>query len=159
MTTCSDDQYREFGRDTDHNLRRARVAGYVLLAGLFLEVVSYIIWFHGIETLASMVCVALVAGGVAGEIFFEYRARLADNGTPNVTAPPISRVQHPEPDYSYSGSSVNRTGVHLSIGPGELLSHRNTSLSPNSSKLPPSFPERARRNLPSRRQRERFALR
>ena len=159
MTTCSDDQYRDFGRDTDHNLRRARVAGYVLLAGLFLEVVSYIFWFHGIETLASMVCVALVAGGVAGEIFFEYRARLADNGTPNVTAPPISRVQHPEPDYSYSGSSVNRTGVHLSIGPGELLSHRNTSLSPNSSKLPPSFPERARRNLPSRRQRERFALR
>jgi hypothetical protein len=88
MTTCSDDQYRDFGRDTDHNLRRARLAGYVLLAGLFLEVVSCIIWFHGIETLASMVCVALVAGGVAGEIFFEYRASLADNGTPNVTAPP-----------------------------------------------------------------------
>jgi hypothetical protein len=111
MTTCSDDQYRDFGRDTDHNLRRARVAGYVLLAGLFLEVVSYIFWFHGIETLASMVCVALVAGGVAGEIFFEYRARLADNGTPNVTAPPISRVQHPQPDYSYSGGSVNTLAI------------------------------------------------
>jgi hypothetical protein len=153
MTTCSDDQYRDFGRDTDHNLRRARVAGYVLLAGLFLEVVSCVIWFHGIETLASMVCVALVAGGVAGEIFFEYRARLADNSTPNVTAPPISRVQHPEPDYSYSGSSVNRTGVHLSIGPGELLRDRNTS-SPNNSKPLPSFRERARRNPLSRRRRE-----
>ncbi|SRR6266404_1379172 len=159
MTTCSDDHYRDFGRDTDHNLRRARVAGYVLLAGLFLEVVSCIIWFHGIETLASMVCVALVTGGVAGEIFFEYRARLADKGTPNVTAPPISRVQHPESDYSYSGSSVNRTDVHLSIGPGELLRHRNTSPPPNNSKLLPPFPERARRNLPSRRWRERFALR
>ena len=157
MTTYSENQYRDFGRDTDHNLRRARVAGYVLLAGLFLEVVSCIIWFHGIETLASMVCVALVAGGVAGEIFFEYRASLTDNGTPNVTAPPISRVQHP--DYSYSGTSVNRTGVHLGIGPGELLGHRNTSPSPNNSKLLPSFPERARRNPPSRRSRERFALR
>ena len=158
MTTCSDDQYRDFGRDTDHNLRRARVAGYVLLGGLLLEVVSCIIWFHGIETLASMVCVALVAGGVAGEIFFEYRASLADNGTPNVTAPPISRVQHP--DYSYSGTSESRTGVHLSIGPGELLRHRNTHPpSPNNPKLLPSFPERARRNLPSRLWPERFALR
>jgi hypothetical protein len=159
MTTCTDDQYRDFGSNTDHNLRRARAAGYVLLAGLFLEVVSCIIWFHGIETLASMVCVALVAGGVAGEIFFEHRASLADNGTPNLTARPISRVQHPEPDYSSSGSSVNRTGVHLSIGPGELLRHRNTSPSSNNSKPLQSFPERARRNLPSRRWRERVALR
>jgi hypothetical protein len=52
---------------------------------------------------------------------------------------------------------VNRTGVHLSIGPGEL--HRNTPPSPNNPKLLPSFPERSRRNLPSRRSRERFALR
>ena len=158
MTTCSENQYRDFGRDTDHNLRRARVAGYVLLAGLFLEVVSCIIWFHGIETLASMVCVALVAGGVAGEIFFEHRASLADNSTPDVTALPISGVRHPEPDYSYSGTSVNRTGVHLGIGPGELL-RRSTSPSPNNSERLPSFPERARRNPPSRRSRERFALR
>jgi len=157
MTTCSENQYRDFGRDADHYLRRARVAGYVLLAGLLLEVVSCIIWFHGIETLASIVCVALVAGGVAGEIFFEHRASLADNGTPNVTAPSISRVQHP--DDSYSGTSVSSTGVHLSIRPGELLGQRNTSPSPNNSKLLPSFPERTRRNLPSRRSRERFGLR
>jgi len=158
MTTYSDDHYRNFGKDTDHNLRRARIAGYVLLAGLSLEVVSYIIWFHGIETLASMICVALVAGGVAGEIFFEYRARLAEKGTYNVTAPPISRVQHPEPDYSYSGSCVNRTGVHLGIGPGKLI-RRSTSPSPNNSERLPSFPERTRRNLPSRRWRDRFAVR
>src|SRR4030095_16016283 len=74
MTKCSDDHHRDFGRDTDHNLRRARVAGYVLLAGLFLEVVSYIIWFHGIETLASMACVALVAGGVARRSTFVFNA-------------------------------------------------------------------------------------
>jgi hypothetical protein len=157
MTTCSENQYRDFGRDADHYLRRARAAGYVLLAGLLLEVVSCIIWFHGRETLASIVCVALVAGGVAGEIFFEHRASLADNGTSNVTAPSLSRVQHP--DDSHSGTSVSRTGVHLSIRPGELLGQRNTSPSPNSSKLLPSFPERTRRNLPSRRSRERFALR
>src|SRR5258705_7025441 len=109
MTTCSDDQYRDFGRDTDHNLRRARVAGYVLLAGLFLEVVSYIIWFHGIETLASMVCVALVAGGVAGGIFFLYKARLSDNTTPQVTPPPLTRGQHPRADYSHLGSRRDKT--------------------------------------------------
>ena len=33
-------------REHDHNMRRARLAGYVLIAGLFLEVVSDIIWFH-----------------------------------------------------------------------------------------------------------------
>jgi len=143
MTTCSESQHRDFSRDADHNLRRARVAGYVLLVGLFLEVVSCVIWFHGIETLASIVCVALVAGGVAGEIFFEHRASLADNDTPNVTAPVNSRVQ--QPDHLYSGVNVSKSGVHLG--------------SPNNSKLFPSFRERARRNLPSRRSRERFALR
>jgi hypothetical protein len=143
MTTCTENQCRDFGRDADHYLRRARVAGYVLLAGLLLEVVSCVIWFHGIETLASIACVALVAGGVAGEIFFEHRASLADNGTPNVTAPSISRVQ--QPGHSYSGTNVSKSGVHLS--------------SPNNSKLLPSFRERTRRNLPSRRSRERFALR
>jgi hypothetical protein len=143
MTTCSESQYRDFGRDADHNLRRARVAGYVLLAGLLLEVVSCVIWFHGIETLASIACVALVAGGVAGEIFFEYRASRADNGTPSVTAPFNGRVQ--QPDRSYSGTSASKSGAHLS--------------SPNNSKLLASFPERARRNLPSRRSRERFASR
>ncbi|MBR1235803.1 hypothetical protein JQ597_02630 [Bradyrhizobium sp. AUGA SZCCT0177] len=156
MTTRSDDRCRDFG-DADYNLRRARIAGYVLLAGLFLEVVSCIFWFHGVETLASLICVALVAGGVAGEIFFEYKARLADKGTPIVAAPPISRVDQPTPDRSYSRSSVNRTGLHFSIGLGELLRNRNTPSSPNNSRLRSPFPERARRSLPLRRWRERFA--
>ena len=100
MTTHSDDHSgRDFGRDYDHNLRRARVAGYVLLAGLFLEGVSDIIWFHGVQSLASMICVALIAGGVSGEIFFENQARLAARGSPTVPAPTISRVQQAEPDY------------------------------------------------------------
>lgn len=151
-TTHSDDRFgRDFGSDYDHNLRRARLAGYVLLAGLFLEAVSGIIWFHGIETLASVTGVALVAGGVWGEIFFENRARLADKGTPIVAAPPVG-VQQPEPGYSWSRTSVNGRDVQFSIGPGELFRH--TSPSPNNSRLLPPFPERARRNLPPRRWRE-----
>jgi hypothetical protein len=157
MTTRSDDHCSDF-RDADHNLRRARIAGYVLLTGLSLEVVSCIVWFHGVETLASLICVALVAGGVAGEIFFEYKARLAHKGTPIVAAPPIiSRVDQPAPDRSYSRSSVNRTGLPFSIGLGELLRNRNTPSSPNNSRLRSPFPERARRSLPLRRWRERFA--
>ena len=102
MTTHSDDHSsRDFGRDYDHNLRRARVAGYVLLAGLFLEVVSDIIWFHGVQSLFSIICVALIAGGVSGEIFFESKARQAARGTPPVPAPTISTVHQPEPDYSW----------------------------------------------------------
>jgi len=69
------------GKFYDQCPRRARVAAYVLLAGLFLEVVNGIIWFHGIEGLASMISVAMMFGGVSGEIFFEYRARSADKGT------------------------------------------------------------------------------
>ena len=156
MTTRSDDHCSDF-RDADHNLRRARIAGYVLLAGLFLEVVSCIIWFHGVETFASLICVALVAGGVAGEIFFEYKARLADKGTLIVAAPAISRVDQPAPDRSCSRSRVNRTGPHFGIGLGELLRNRNTPSSPNNSRLRSPFPERARRSLPLRRWRERFA--
>jgi hypothetical protein len=149
MTTHSDDHFgRDLRSDYDHNLRRARLAGYVLLAGLFLEVVSGIIWFHGVETLASVVGIALVAGGVSGEIFFENRARLADKGTRGAAAPPIGGVQQPEPGYNWT--SVR--GVQFSVGPGELLRH--TPPSPNNSRLPPPFPERARRNLPPRRWRE-----
>jgi hypothetical protein len=102
MTKHSDGHSsRDFSRNHEHNLRRARLAGYVLLAGLFLEVVSEIIWFHGVQSLASMLCVALVAGGVFGEIFFENKARLADKDTPASGARPISTVQQPEPGYSW----------------------------------------------------------
>ena len=102
MTTHSDDRSsRDFGRDYDRNIRRARVAGYVLLAGLFLEVVSDIIWFHGVQSLVSITCVALIAGGVSGEIFFENKARLADKAAPTVPAPLASGVQEPEPGYNW----------------------------------------------------------
>ena len=100
MTTHSDDHpRRDSGPDYEHNIRRARIAGYVLLAGLLLEVVCDIIWFHGVQSLISIICVALIAGGVSGEIVFENQARLAARGSPTVPAPTISRVQQAEPDY------------------------------------------------------------
>src|SRR5215204_960759 len=97
-----------------------------------------IIWFHDVEALASIL--SLVAGGVAGEIFLENRARLADNGRPHFTAPTTSRVQHPEPDYGYWGSSVDRRGrAPQHRARRNSLPIRNTSASPSNSKLLPSF--------------------
>lgn len=88
-------------REYDHNMRRARLAGYVLLAGLVLEVVSDIIWFHGVQSLVSITCVAMITAGVSGEIFFENKARLTNKGTPPVPVPSIGRVQQPQQDYSW----------------------------------------------------------
>ena len=77
----------------DLNLSRARTAGYVLLIGLSLEVVASMIWFKGIESVASLIAIALVASGVAGEIFFEHRARRADKEI--VAALPVNEVPEP----------------------------------------------------------------
>jgi hypothetical protein len=105
MTTRLDDYSARNPRlDYDRNMRRARLAGYVLLAGLFLEVVSDIIWFHGVQSLVSIVCVAMIAGGVSGEIFFEYQARLTNKGT-SATPPPPTGVQQPEQDYSWQSAA------------------------------------------------------
>jgi hypothetical protein len=102
MTTHSDNNSdRDFGTGYRHNMRRARLAGYVLLAGLFLEVASDIIWFHGLQSLVSIICVMLIAGGVSGEMFFENRATLPSKGTPTVSASSISRAQQPDSDYSW----------------------------------------------------------
>ena len=85
------------GRDfcnNDLNLSRARTAGYVLLTGLFVEVVASMVWFKGIESMASLIAIALVASGVAGEIFFEHRARRADKDIAIV--PPVNEVPAPK---------------------------------------------------------------
>jgi hypothetical protein len=122
-----------FGSDLsegqDRNLSRARIAGYVLLGGLLLEVVAGLIWFRGVETLASIAAIALVAGGVAGEIFFEGRARRASK--PIVAALPINKIQKSEP---------SRNAAHLSPVA------RPTNFKPSS-----QLPMRERRKLPGRR--------
>src|SRR5438045_530415 len=79
----------------DQNLSRARIAGYVLLAGLFLEVVVGLIWFKGLESMASLIAIAVVASGVAGEIFFENRARQSNKTTsPDTHAAEVKRGDH-----------------------------------------------------------------
>ena len=119
----------------DHNLSRARLAGYVLLAGLLLEVAASLIWFHGAETLASIIAIALVAGGVAGELFFEGRARRANKAV--LPAVPAANIQGFEP---------SRDAAHLSL---VCRSNNSTSLS--------QFPNRERRKLQGRRGRDRAA--
>ena len=119
----------------DLNLSRARTAGYVLLTGLFLEVVASLIWFKGIESLATLIAIALVASGVAGEIFFEHKARLADKDI--VTAHPVNEVSPPE-----SGEDAVRPGI---VAP------------PNDYKLLSQHSNRERRKFPGRRGRDRAA--
>jgi hypothetical protein len=125
-----------FGTDSsegyDHNLSRARIAGYVLLAGLLLEVVASLIWFHGVETLASIIAIALVASGVAGEIFFEGRARRANKAI--VAALPSTKVHQCEPSRDATQSSLVTR--------------------PNNFKPLLQFPNRERRKLPGRRGRD-----
>jgi hypothetical protein len=110
LTARADDHVH---KDYGCCLRRARVAGYVLLAGLFLEAINGMIWFHGIESLASVISILLMAGGVSGEIFFESRASLADKNTRDVAAPHTSRGRQPELDLALSGRGFNRRGVAL----------------------------------------------
>ncbi len=117
----------------DHNLSRARIAGYVLLAGLFLEVVAGLIWFRGVESIASVIAITLVASGVAGEIFFENRARRTDKAI--FAASCIKIVQESEP---------GREALHL-LAPS------------NNSKRLLQFTNRERRKIPGRRWRDRAA--
>jgi len=134
--TIEADADNRFGTDSsegyDLNLSRARIAGYVLLAGLLLEVVASLIWFHGVETLASIIAIALVASGVAGEIFFEGRARRANKAI--VDPLPGAKVHECEPGRAAAQSS---------------LVARPTNLKPLS-----RFPNRERRKLPGRRGRD-----
>jgi hypothetical protein len=126
-----------FGTDSfgsyDPNLSRARIAGHVLLAGLLLEVVASLIWFHGIETLASIIAIVLVAGGVAGELFFEGKAQRANRA---ITTLPTTKAYDCAPN----------TNAMLS-----LAAH------PNNLKPLSQFPNRERRKIRARHGRDRAA--
>jgi len=67
----------DFGSESELNSDRSHRAGLVLIAGLVLELINSIVWFHGPETIAGMVAVVLIVGGVWGELFFSHRARVA----------------------------------------------------------------------------------
>lgn len=72
-----EDSESDFGREYETNTRRAHISAYVLIAGLVLELIHAIVWFHGIETVATMVAVLLIVAGVWGEVFFGNKARVA----------------------------------------------------------------------------------
>jgi hypothetical protein len=59
-------------------IRSARIyRRYVLIAGLILELINSVIWYHGVETVAAMLAVLLIVVGVWGEVFFGNKARSA----------------------------------------------------------------------------------
>src|SRR5258708_7089167 len=65
------------GHEYEVNSHRAHLFGYVLIAGLVLELVNAIIWYKGLETIAEISAVLLIVIGVWGEIFFANKARVA----------------------------------------------------------------------------------
>jgi hypothetical protein len=67
----------EAGYEYEVNSHRAHLSGYVLLAGLALEIINAVIWYKGLETIAELVAVSLIVGGVWGELFFGRKARIA----------------------------------------------------------------------------------
>jgi hypothetical protein len=73
----SEESNEDFGREYEANSLRAHLSAYVLVAGLVLELVNAVIWFKGPETIAEMVAVLLIVGGVWGEVFFGHKARIA----------------------------------------------------------------------------------
>jgi hypothetical protein len=66
----------DHSREYEINSHRAHLSGFVLVAGLVLELINAVIWYKGPETLAEMAAVVLIVGGVWGEIFFGHKARL-----------------------------------------------------------------------------------
>ena len=75
--SMSENREGDPGKEYERNTHRAHVAAYVLIAGLVLELVNAAVWYHGVETLAGIASVALIVGGVWGEVFFANKARLA----------------------------------------------------------------------------------
>lgn len=66
-----------FSENYEANTHRAHISAYVLIAGLIIELINGVVWYHGIETIAAMLAVLLIVGGVWGEVFFGNKARIA----------------------------------------------------------------------------------
>jgi hypothetical protein len=67
----------EAAGEYDVNTHRAHLSAFVLIAGLVIELLASVVWFKGVETFVGMIAVALIVGGVWGEVFFGNKARLA----------------------------------------------------------------------------------
>jgi hypothetical protein len=61
-------------REKEVNSEREHISAYVLIAGLILEFVAAVLWFKGVETVVGMVAVAMIVGGVWGEVYFGKKA-------------------------------------------------------------------------------------
>jgi hypothetical protein len=66
-----------FGKEYERNTRFEHICAGVLVVGLAAELVNAAIWFEGAKTVAEMFAVSLIVLGVAGEVWFGNRARVA----------------------------------------------------------------------------------
>src|SRR5260370_2698046 len=57
----------DFGHEYEVNSHRAHISAYVLIAGLVLEVINAVIWFHGPETIAGIVAVLQLSVAFGGK--------------------------------------------------------------------------------------------
>jgi len=64
-------------KEYERNTWLEHVFAGVLVVGLAIELINATIWFEGIKTIAEMFAVFLIVIGVAGEVWFGNRARIA----------------------------------------------------------------------------------
>jgi hypothetical protein len=66
-----------FAKEYERNTKLEHLSAGVLVLGLAAELVNAAIWFEGKRTVAEMFATALIVFGVAGEVWFANRARMA----------------------------------------------------------------------------------
>jgi hypothetical protein len=64
-------------KEYERNTLLEHICAGVLVIGLAAELVNAVIWFEGAKTIAEMFAVSLIVLGVAGEVWFGNRARIA----------------------------------------------------------------------------------
>jgi hypothetical protein len=74
MADGDDDPLAE---EYERNTLFEHISAGVLVVGLAAELVNAAIWFEGVKTIAEMCAVSLIVLGVAGEVWFGNRARIA----------------------------------------------------------------------------------
>jgi hypothetical protein len=64
-------------KEYERNTQLEHVFAGVLVVGLAIELINAAVWFEGVKTIAEMFAVSLIVLGVAGEVWFGNRARIA----------------------------------------------------------------------------------
>jgi hypothetical protein len=73
----ADENDDPFAKEYDRNTLFEHICAGVLVVGLAAELINAAIWFEGVKTIAEMGAVTLIVLGVAGEVWFGNRARIA----------------------------------------------------------------------------------